>query len=167
MNINSCAIASQHPRPEQRLSADDLAGDHEYAVARVVYCLGVFWCRSDVSFNRFKDEKIVLVDQRVTVQSTFKAGMTLTDEWGIYFFRPAGRQREFPELGDFCIRSIANTDDSIYKLFSRQVNDALAAAADHAEAVIAFGDYATHERRHELHNGMPAHRHDICLALPL
>jgi hypothetical protein len=33
---------SQHSRREQFLSADDLAGNHEHAVARVVQRLGFF-----------------------------------------------------------------------------------------------------------------------------
>jgi hypothetical protein len=52
------------------------------------------------------------------------------------------RQREFFELVYFGTRAVADSDDSIDKRCSRQVDDAFAAVAVHIEAVITAGDYA-------------------------
>src|SRR5690606_2098141 len=57
-------------------------------------------------------------------------------------------------------------DDHIREGGGRQVDDALAALADHAEAVVGLGDDAAHERRRELHHRVPPERHDVRPALP-
>jgi hypothetical protein len=71
------------------------------------------------------------------------------------------RQSEMPELVDLGASGVVDPHDDISELGCRQVDHALAAAADHLEAVVGAGNDAADKRRRELHDCAPAHRHDV------
>src|SRR5271154_6356291 len=153
-------------RPEQAAPADDLAGDHEHAVAGIVQSPWLLWPARDMRFDYFEDEDVVAVNETIVFQHAFEIGVTLPDQRRLDVGGGLRRQPEFFELVDRGARAIANADDRVGQIHGRQVNDALPAAADEIEAVIAAGDHAADKRRHKFHDHVPAHGHYVALAAP-
>ena len=92
--IYGSSRSSLHLRADQRAPAHDLSRDHKHAVARVVECRGVFWRACHMRLHKLEDEKIVSIHQRIVVEQTFKAPVTLADERRLDFMSCLGGETE-------------------------------------------------------------------------
>ena len=77
---NAVRCVSQDLRAEECTAADDLACDHEHALARVVQRLGVLRRGRDMRLHHLEDEEVVFVDERVVIEPAFEARVAFPDQ---------------------------------------------------------------------------------------
>ena len=77
-----------------------------------------------------------------------------------------GGEPELGKLVDVAAGAVADADDLRADVHGGHVDHALLALADHVEAVVLGPDVAADQRGLELHDHVPAHGHDVGLALP-
>src|SRR6478609_804391 len=127
-------------------------------------CLWMLGRRGDVGLQNFEDEEVVFVDEAIVGEPAFEIGVTFANERRPYTRRLLARELEAFELIDLRARSIANSHHDLGECRRRQIDHAFPAPADQIVAIVAAGNDAADQGRRELHDGMPAHGHNVALA---
>lgn len=123
---------------------------------------------SNLRPHDFPDEEVVFVDETIVGEPAFEIGIALANQRRLHLFCLVGCQSEMVELIDLGAGAVPDTDHLVGQCCCRQVDDAFAAAADHLETMVmvAGRDNAADQGWRELHDGMPAHGHDVAAAVP-
>jgi len=153
-------------RPEFFGPGDVAAGFHEHAVAAVVHGAWVSGPDGRRCSLDFQNKEIILLQHFPVGHTALEMRVAFFDGGGRHGGGFAGREVEFLEFVDAPARGIADADDGVQHIGGGDVDDAFPALADHLETVIGGGDHTADEGGREFHDAVPAHGHDVVLALP-
>src|SRR5262249_32199152 len=149
---------------EQRAQADVAARDHEHAMAPVVEGARVLGRGSHVRLHDVEHEKAV--PGQVLDEPALKTGVALLDERRLDTRCRYWRQPKGFELVDAGAGAIADADGLLDEIQGWDVDGAFPAGLDQPEAVVFVPDVAADAGGREIHDRVPAHGHDVGLALP-
>ena len=114
--------------------------------------------------HHFQHEEVVAVHQTRIHHATFQTGIAFGDQWRLHLARRLCAQTEPGELVGIAARAVADGGDPARQFGGGDVEHAFAGLQQCAETVVAAADHAAHQRRVELHHGVPGLCHDVVAA---
>ena len=102
----------------------------------------------------------------VVVQAAFEVRVALPDQWRADLACGQRVEPEPGELVDLAAAAVADVDHGIEQLHAGYVDHALATTDGQCMAVVFIPQVGGDQRRRKAHHHVPAHRHQVALALP-
>lgn len=124
-------------------------------------CARILAGRVNPGLEHFKHKEVVAVHQPRIDHAAFQVGVALGDQWRVDQRSRRRRQAKGFELVHTSAGCIAATHHRRFQFHGRDVEHALPRRLQGIEAEISTADDAAHQRRLELHHGVPRHRHHV------